>query len=338
MVGHGRIAQRLWAAAAGGTLHHALLFEGPPGVGKHTLALHLAAAANCEVAPPSAGAAHSPCGGCASCNAILSGRHPDILQVSPPPELASGSIPVESIREVNRQVGYHRYAARERFVLLDPAEAMAAPAANALLKTLEEPPAGTRFILITTTAGALLPTIRSRCQQIRLGPIEEGVLATWLAARGVPNPDLLARHADGCPGRALNLAEGGLEEKRELRDQVLAALAGDLTTLMGASQTLSEGRRGGRAAAAVDALEDLVRDAVIAASGSEVRIRWSDRPELAAAWGAALWPGGVTALSNALSAAREQLAVNVPGRLVLDALFTVAATELGSARKAAIPG
>lgn len=337
ILGHHRLMQRLWTAAAAGGLHHALLLEGPAGVGKHTLALRLACGLNCERSSPAQGPDACPCAQCPTCRAILAGTHPDLISIAPPPDSASGTIPVEAIREVTRQVGYHRYSARERVVVIDPAEAMQESAANALLKTLEEPPPGTRFVLVTSGARALLPTIRSRCQQVRLGPVSELELVTWLEKRGLADATLLARLAHGCPGRALALAEGGLAERREVRDAVLQALAGDLGTLLAASQSLAEGKRAGRANAAIDAIEDLVRDAAVAATGASVSGSWGADDRGAQAWGTALWPGGVATLADAVASAREQLAVNVPARLVLDALFTAAATELGAARKTVTP-
>ena len=206
LIGHDSLLQRLGAAVDRGSLHHALLFEGPPGVGKHTIAMHLARAANCTHDDP----AERPCDACRSCTSIASGAHPDVIVVEPDAKQASGLIPIDTIREVVRKAQFHRFGSRRRFILIDPAEAMAAPAANALLKTLEEPPEGTGFVLVATTPRALLPTIISRCQRVRFGPIATDTLAAWLTSRGVDQADDVAAAAFGCPGVATELADGTL--------------------------------------------------------------------------------------------------------------------------------
>src|SRR5690606_32790321 len=134
--------------------HHAYLLEGPRGAGKRALADRYAMAANCT----SETKAH-PCGSCPTCRQIAAGTHPDVLVLVPDTERAARTIPIEAVREVIRQTTYHRYNARRRMVIVDPVEAMQEPAANALLKTLEEPPQGTGFLLVSHNPAALLPTI-----------------------------------------------------------------------------------------------------------------------------------------------------------------------------------
>ena len=125
ILGHRGVINRLWSAAARDQLHHAYLFEGPVGVGKRTLALRLAMACNCEESGDDL-----PCGRCDPCRQIAAGNHPDVLVLEPPADRASGTIPVDAVREVVRMAGYHRYNSKRRFVIVDPAEAMQASAAN----------------------------------------------------------------------------------------------------------------------------------------------------------------------------------------------------------------
>ena len=147
-------------AIARGRLHHALLLTGPRGAGKRDLALAVASALNCDAAPGEG------CGVCAVCERITNGIHPDVITLAR--EGAAQIIPIETVRQqVVAAVGLPPHEARERVFVIDEATALQPAAANALLKTLEEPPARTLFVLCTTAPEQLLPTIRSRCQRVR---------------------------------------------------------------------------------------------------------------------------------------------------------------------------
>ncbi|MBP6836450.1 MAG: AAA family ATPase, partial [Kofleriaceae bacterium] len=154
-----RVVARLRAALARDRVHHAYLFTGPARAGKRAAALTLAAALNCERSPG------DPCGECGPCEKILAGIHPDVVTLER--EGAAQLVPIETVRtQVVARVGLPPHEARMRVFLIDEATALAGPAANALLKTLEEPPARTMFILATIAPDQLLPTIRSRCQRV----------------------------------------------------------------------------------------------------------------------------------------------------------------------------
>lgn len=334
--------RHLWDLLAADRLHHAWLFEGPDGVGRRLVALRLAMAANCEQrgAPPAMSllgppvAPALPCGVCPTCRRIAGGNHPDVVWVEPNPETASRQIPVDRVREVIRAASLHRYGARRRFIVFDPAEALQEGAANALLKTLEEPVPDTHFILIARHASGLLPTIVSRCQRLRFAPVPEAELAPWLAERGVAAPIAAARLAEGCPGRALAWTTEAMEAREALRDGVLGAIAGDLTGLFQHDETLTEG---GRAASAdtidqlLQVIEDLLRAVVRQAAGHAEE---GPLAPVVEAWHSALWPSGVVACQRALLDARADLHANVTPKTALDALLTRLATELGAARKA----
>ena len=129
ILGHRAVIDRLWAALSRDALHHAYLFEGPSGLGKHLVARRLAMAANCEaVDADGVDPARHPCGVCPSCRAILRGEHADVIELGPDPDKKTPTITVSQVREVVRQVGYHRYTGRRRVVIVDPAEAMAVEA------------------------------------------------------------------------------------------------------------------------------------------------------------------------------------------------------------------
>lgn len=327
ILGHERIRSRLADAVARDTLHHAYLFEGPRGVGKRAVAIELAMRVNCT-SPPEA----RPCGGCPTCRSIAAGTHPDVVALEPDLEKASRAIPIEAIREIIRQSQYHRYGARRRFVIVDPAEAMQEPAANALLKTLEEPPSGTGFVVITHNPRALLPTILSRCQRIRFGAVPVEAIGGWLAARGLANADAAARLSHGCPGRALDLAEQGLDARIALRTEITSVLASNLARVYEFSGRITQGSRQEWASAVdelLEHLEDLVRDAAIRATGAAVPLM-DDPADSIVERLAATWPDGITRCSRAILDAREDLEVFVSGKTVVDALMTSLRREIAS--------
>ena len=276
-----------------------------------------------------------PCGACPTCRQILSGTHADVIVLEPDAKRATANISVDSVREVVRLAGFHRYNARRRFVLIDPTEALGPAAANALLKTLEEPPDGTGFILIASNASALLPTILSRCQRIRFGAVPEPEIAAWLEKLGHPDSASASHLAQGCPGRALALATGGLGERTALRTRLLDVLAGRLQNIFDWSQTVVDGKRqewSPRVEAILEIIEDLLRDVVACAAGNERPLQNRDIPEVVERWRSALWPSGVQTCADAIEEARRSLSVNVSGKTVLDALLATLKRELGPAR------
>ncbi|HVV87207.1 MAG TPA: AAA family ATPase [Kofleriaceae bacterium] len=196
------------AAMAAGRLHHALLLTGPPAADKRALALAIAGALDCETAPGEG------CTTCATCTRIADGVHPDVITLAR--EGAAQIIPIETVRtQVVAAVGLPPHEARERVFLIDEATALQPAAANALLKTLEEPPARTRFILMTVAPDQLLPTIRSRCQRVSL---QAPTADARKAAAGEEDPVAalaleLCAAVSGGPGAAIRLAQHAGEGK-----------------------------------------------------------------------------------------------------------------------------
>ncbi len=139
---------------------HAYLFSGPPGAPLYDAAIALAMALSCQVRRG------DPCGECDACAKIVAGIHPDVVTLLR--EGAAQIVPIESVRsQVIARLGLPPHEGPVRVFIVEEATSLAPPAANALLKTLEEPPARTLFVLCTTAPEQLLPTIRSRCQRIR---------------------------------------------------------------------------------------------------------------------------------------------------------------------------
>jgi DNA polymerase III subunit delta' len=225
LTGHEDIRAFLARTYRTGKMHHALLFEGPRGVGKATLAFHLAGHMlqhpHSSDAPDAIAA---PDFTKPLFRQIAGGMHPAILHVDRPldPKTAKfkTGITVEEIRRVSHFLARTSHDGAWRIVIVDPADDMNRNAANALLKTLEEPPARALFILISHSAGRLLPTIRSRCQTLQFKPLDDTALARALMAIGPgigfdPNQGegaaLIARSEGSVRKAALLVAHGGLE-------------------------------------------------------------------------------------------------------------------------------
>lgn len=173
LLGNDALKARLSADAASGRLSHCYLLAGPEGSGKHTLARLLSAAAQCTGVTP-------PCGVCLPCRKVLGGVHPDVSIVDDP---GHKQIPAELIRNARAGVFVRPNEGRRKILIFPRAQDMNATGQNALLKLLEEPPAYAMFLLLTDSAEKLLPTIRSRCVELRLSPLPDSLLRSELVRR-----------------------------------------------------------------------------------------------------------------------------------------------------------
>ena len=220
LAGHSRLLTLTARAAVRGSLPPSLIFAGPDGIGKRRAAIALAQLFNC--ASPPAGAEADACGACAACRRIARGVYADVLVIEPG---ETGSIKVDQVRDAIERSGYRPFEGRRRVVVIDDADAMEASAQNALLKTLEEPPAASTFILVTARPDVLLPTVRSRCQRIRFARLSPAdVAAVLMRDHGYTERDAHAAAllSDGSIGRAL---EGDTDAYADARDAAVAMLA-----------------------------------------------------------------------------------------------------------------
>jgi DNA polymerase-3 subunit delta' len=196
---------------------HALLIHGPRGIGKHALALGLAQGLLCET-PRADGLG---CGECPGCHYAVAGQHPDLMRIEQlriddeTGELeVVDHIAIDRVRSLIEFVSLTSHRQRAKVAVIAPADRMNTAAANALLKTLEEPPADTFLILVSGEPARLAPTIVSRCRkQEAPRPSPEDARA-WLIAQGATEPDIALAQAGGAPLAALALCEPGVQEER----------------------------------------------------------------------------------------------------------------------------
>lgn len=301
---------------AGGRIPSALLFFGPRHVGKRTAALALAQALNCP-AEPGRG-----CGRCPPCRKIAEGTHPDVEVVSPDGQF----IRIDQVRELGARLGLIPFEAKKRVQVIAQAERMNPPAANAFLKTLEEPPADTLIVLCAESAARLPETIASRCLPLRFGFLPEPVLRTLLGATAGEAPRAAAFGARLAQGRVLP----GLPQKAphwmELRKEAFEALEAITGQQEGGFPAVSEAI--GRWCGSEDWkfvlqwLETLFRDLALLGSGvAGGRAINADCPDELGSLLRRFAPPGAEACHRRVLAAREALEINANRVLTLEALW-----------------
>ena len=326
IVGHRRLLTLLSRAIARSTLPPALLLAGPAGVGKRRAAMAIAESVNCLKAQETPEFPREACGECPACRRIQRGVHPDVIVIEPGD---MGSIKIEQVRDVIDRAEYRPFEGRRRVVVIDEADALVDAAQNALLKTLEEPPSASMFVLVSSIPDALLPTVRSRCSRLRFAGLSPAELSEVLQRdHGYSAQDAraVAVDAEGSVGRALQSESADLVDARDGAQQLLdyAARAGDPSRRLDAAREVtakkssSVGERD-QLAACLRALGSLLRDVSILAAGGEARLIGNSDLEARLAGLAKSFDGKRTA--SAYAAVDEALAAlerNASPKIVAD--------------------
>lgn len=321
IVGQAKAKQILRLALARKKTSHAYLFQGPTGVGKKLAARAFAALLNCRAEERG-----DSCGQCPACRKMASDNHPDFLAIGP--QAGKAQIAIDQIRDLKKALSYPPVEAGFRVVMLaDIHQTMARKeVANSLLKTLEEPPAHTVFVLTAVEAAGILPTIVSRCQVIPFYPLAYDLVCAALAGDGLP-PDrayAMASIAEGSIGKARELAKTDL---LEVRKTIVEGLSGLNQTQAGAVEqvfALSE-----QAASSKESLADLlellklwIKDLMIlGAGGSEDDLVNHDLSHILTAARQRWSPAQLAARLERIGQAQTQLRHNCNRAFVCEVLF-----------------
>ncbi|MBM4015558.1 MAG: AAA family ATPase [Planctomycetes bacterium] len=331
VAGHVALRRFLMERTASRRLPHALLFLGPTGVGKRTLAQALVAQHFC--------ATGDGCGSCGDCGALLRGNHPGLLTVA----VAAGksSISIEQVQKLAHDLSLSAQDERGRMTLLLGADRMTAAAQDALLKTLEEPRPGNVLVLTATRGDAVLPTIRSRCQRFALLPLAVTEVAAVAARLGI-TPAIPFEVAAGCPGVLVEWGGPLVDRLRRGVAKLLAEERGreDLPKWLALlheeqPEEAEPAQLRARARLLLRLAGSLVRDAVVLrASGGTATIRNLDQAErLAQIAGRAEWADAGAALSR-LARAADRVEGNVDPASALFCALQPAADEAARAAEA----
>ena len=229
-IGHDKALSTLERAIASDRVAHAYLIVGPAQVGKTTLALDLARAVNCVSNDP-------PCDDCPQCQRIASGLHPDVRVVGLEPARSGRmrtQISIDQVRDVQREASLLPYEGKYRVFIFETAEKLTAEASNSLLKMLEEPPDNVIIALLASDAGAMLPTILSRCRRIDLRPVPAQTISKYLTEQydlSLERTQEIAGASTGKVGWAVEAAldPSLLERVRQTVDTIDEFTRGSLT-------------------------------------------------------------------------------------------------------------
>ncbi len=331
IIGHESAVKALSGAVEHDRVAHAYLFAGPKHVGKTFAALQFAQLLNCT-------GEDRPCGRCRQCERIAAGAHADVEMVSisglcdgeghDHSSDSSRDIKICQIRRLDRIVSRTPFEGRYRIIVIEPADAMNAPSANALLKTLEEPPPHVVIILVTDREDVLLETIRSRTRRLGFQGLPKALIERALRTRWDVEPERAAELARLAAGR-IGWAVRALHDERMLQQRIAAldraqALAsGTLTERFLFAAQLGGGFTRDRAGvhAALEMWQECWRDVLLVAAGREEEAVHRDRLDRVHVLASQCGVGAAARALRAITEARQQLDENASPVLALEAMM-----------------
>lgn len=319
--GQGALYDGLIRTLDEGSFVHAYLISGPEGIGKRTLAKLMAQHMLCTAEDG------KPCGVCPACVQVREGNHPDLIVERPgeplSPEVERGRklIPVREMRYILSLIGQHTYTGGRRVLIIEHAEKMNEPAQNALLKTLEEPPAGTVFLLLTDSPELLLTTIVSRCRSLKMHPWDESYLREVLEAKGVSKD--LARRAAAVSGGSIGMALAVAADERfwQRRAEVMQDFFGIKSRgeILHVSTAWKD--RKDEAEALLNDVEDMLRALLLVRLGQRDEELLSDYPQAWQRMAASGELGAFISLMDAVCDARRLRSNQVTWQAVVEKLL-----------------
>ncbi len=352
LTGNERVKALLKRILVAGRVPGALLFTGADGIGKKLFALEIAKALNCRAPQGVEG-----CGQCPACvriaklnypqssdsddwKGIIWTDHPDVGMVVAPKRV----LLVEQMRLIEREANYRPYEGKARVFLIDDAEKLNDPSANALLKVLEEPPHTSHILLLTSRPDMLLPTIRSRCQMIRFSPVSPEEIAAYLQKNKIASATearIRARVSMGSLGRAVGQDLDGFNEQRKAMMRVLQALSesDDRIQLLRSAEELNDAKYKDEYESRLDVLEALIRDAwMLSLQAPDESVVNEDLLAQLKKLSANIDRRRPAGWISQIEEMREQLIVNINRKAATDALFlTMAAAAPPLERKRFVP-
>jgi DNA polymerase-3 subunit delta' len=316
IVGHDWAVRLLQRALERDELSHAYLFTGPPNVGKGTVASALAQALLCEAAEG------RPCGTCQGCHLLESGNHPDFHHVEP--ETAAGSMRIAQVRELSRQLSLTPSLAQHRVAILSDFDRATPSAANALLKTLEEPPSYVLLVLLAPDTDSLLPTIVSRCQVVPFQPLAPATVEQSLVERWGVDAELaqlLAHLSGGRLGWAVTAATdpGVLEVRARRLEELDHLIQASLVERFRYAEKLARDAEAARQT--LDLWTGWWRDVMVLAAGADGPLTNLDLADRVRRLARSLGMERAAALVRATRRATDLVQRNAKLRLVLEVLI-----------------
>ena len=317
ILGNEMVKDHFKKAIANHKISHAYILTGEAGMGRKSIANAFAMTLLCEKG------GSEPCMSCHSCKQVMSGNHPDLIYVT---HEKPGSIGVDDVREqINDTIMIRPYSSYYKIYIVDEAEKMTVQAQNALLKTIEEPPSYAVIILITTNQEAFLPTILSRCVQMKLKPLKDFTIKSYLTQNlhiAEKDADICAAFARGNLGKAIHLASS--DEFRELFQKVMVLVKNvgtmDISMLLDCIREMKE--QNFDIGEVLDLMQFWYRDVLMFKVTKDMNLLiFKDEYKMINETGEKVDYAGLEAILAAIDTARTRLNANVNMELAVELLL-----------------